>query len=1004
MATITWKNTGSGDWNTGTLWAGNVAPGAFDSAVFAAGSTPASIAEGETITIQGLNQSDGILTIGGFLRLNAAAIIGAAAEVDGGSALGGNGRIRANVSLLNQGSIISDIPGTTLQIDAKSLTNTGFMAATNQSILFLTSNTSTDTGITNLASGVLTGGTWEVSGNGSALNTVGPFNFPASAFGDGRVVVDNATIILDGPGSAWFGWNPNRLDSQAGTFGIYDQIELSLSTITAAGELDILGGRDFVGANPLTNNGILALAGGTLDPLGITNNSGAFIVGFGTIADQVISGGLVEAQGGTLTLAGGILDAGALQVDPNATLSFNGSFTGAISNSGAIMTTTGLMLGNGAQAANGAGGFLIQGGTQEGHPDLIAGPTTTLELAGSTSGNVTFNGAGASLRLDAPASYAGTLIGYGAGNTLDIRGITADSATVSSGFLTLSSGGTPIYSMAISGDYSGASFTAASGPSGTTITVSGVDPLDFAFNGPIWATKTITWSLAAFQYGSDAATPFSRIIDPIGDADVVNIVQAAFDRWAGIAGFNFVQVTDSGDPASSADIRVGWGNLQPNLGGEIGQASFSSIGGFFQPDVLVRLEDPTFVALDNNPAVIGGLSYHGFTSTLYQVAVHEIGHALGLFHSTDPHAVMNPTAQGITNQDTNASDIAGILTLYANAPCFAAGSAILTACGPVAVEDLAIGTLVPTLQGGQLRPIRWIGHRSVQPARHHDPAAVTPISVAANAFGRGQPSRDLVLSPDHAIFVDGVLVPVRHLVNGATIRRTPMDEVTYYHVELADRAGAPLHGILLAEGLTCESFLDTGNRDAFADSPAPQLHPDFARRAWDATACAPLHEGGAIVAAIRATLLRQAATLGHTTTDDPDLHLIANGRRIDAHRTGDLWRFDVPAGPITLASRTTIPADIRPADPDRRPLGIALAELRLDGRPLPLTDPRLNTGFHPIEPQGWRWTDGAGVLTLDTPATLELRLGPPLTYWANAAPSPAPSMPASTTTRHPAAR
>ena len=52
-------------------------------------------------------------------------------------------------------------------------------------------------------------------------------------------------------------------------------------------------------------------------------------------------------------------------------------------------------------------------------------------------------------------------------------------------------------------------------------------------------------------------------------------------------------------------------------------------------------------------------------------------------------------------------------------------------------------------------------------------------------------------SPDHAVFIDGVLIPVRYLINGRTIVQEPADEVTYYHVEL------PRHDVIFAEGLPC---------------------------------------------------------------------------------------------------------------------------------------------------------------------------------------------------------
>ena len=84
--------------------------------------------------------------------------------------------------------------------------------------------------------------------------------------------------------------------------------------------------------------------------------------------------------------------------------------------------------------------------------------------------------------------------------------------------------------------------------------------------------------------------------------------------------------------------------------------------------------------------------------------------------------------------------------------------------------------------------------------------------------------RDLYLSPDHAVFVNGVLVPVKHLLNGTSIVQLKRDRVTYFHVEL------PEHAVILAEGLTVESYLDIGDRLDFAQDGVLRLHPDFGAR------------------------------------------------------------------------------------------------------------------------------------------------------------------------------
>jgi hypothetical protein len=96
------------------------------------------------------------------------------------------------------------------------------------------------------------------------------------------------------------------------------------------------------------------------------------------------------------------------------------------------------------------------------------------------------------------------------------------------------------------------------------------------------------------------------------------------------------------------------------------------------------------------------------------------------------------------------------------------------------------------------------------------------------------------------VFIGDVLIPVKYLLNGTTITQVPVEEVTYYHVEL------PRHAVLLAELLPTESYLDTGDRSNFVSGNGPiALHPDFASRIWDAEGCAPLVVTGPALEAAR---------------------------------------------------------------------------------------------------------------------------------------------------------
>jgi hypothetical protein len=203
---------------------------------------------------------------------------------------------------------------------------------------------------------------------------------------------------------------------------------------------------------------------------------------------------------------------------------------------------------------------------------------------------------------------------------------------------------------------------------------------------------------------------------------------------------------------------------------------------------------------------------------------------------------------GIPQGLTLATDAAGDAVL--SVTCYAEGTRIRTPAGEVAIETLQPGDLVTTLEG-VAKQVRWIGHRRVDCARHPNPESVWPVRVAAHAMGVGLPARDLYLSPDHAIYAEGVLIPVKHLIDGAAVAQVPRAKVTYYHIEL------DAHAIILAENLPAETYLDTGDRASFANGgEAVLFRPVWctAQRLREAYSCAPLRATGPEVDRVRARL------------------------------------------------------------------------------------------------------------------------------------------------------
>jgi T5SS/PEP-CTERM-associated repeat protein len=275
------------------------------------------------------------------------------------------------------------------------------------------------------------------------------------------------------------------------------------------------------------------------------------------------------------------------------------------------------------------------------------------------------------------------------------------------------------------------------------------------------------------------------------------------------------------------------GVLELSLGGSLGtDVMFTGAG-------ILKLDTPgSFAGTIAVTAAGGTIDVVGVTNATPTI----VGNMLEV--GTYDFALLgNDTVVGVS-ADGGVGTLAGTDVVVA---CFAAGTRIRTPDGDIPVEALRIGQLVETV-GSAPRPIRWIGRRSYHNRFVRNDPAVMPIRIAGGALGDGVPRRDLLVSPEHAMFLDGALVAAKLLVNGTTITQVRhLDRIDYFHVELDS------HDILFAEGAPSESFVDCDSRFMFQNAAEfAQLYPDDAGASW--SFCAPRLEEGAKLAALQRRL------------------------------------------------------------------------------------------------------------------------------------------------------
>jgi collagen type I/II/III/V/XI/XXIV/XXVII alpha len=723
--------------------------------------------------------------------------------------------------------------------------------------------------------------------------------------------------------------------SQGSASAVTENTSITINSLTMAGNN---------GGGGTRKTTLAVTPGATLTVGNITFDANSIINGTGTlIANGSISGG------GVITASSGLLD-------------FTG--TGSIASGGAILnigtavaSTLEIDLAGGVTSA---AAISINNKNQT----LEIGPSGSLTIGAAESiTNGTIQLAGGTLT---DITGAGVTIGSGA--TLTGKG-TAGTLILSDGTITQTGGPLTLTSVTGSGTVNGApsvgTFTASNGTLDLTGTISGAilaiattNPSDLKIDGTATSTAAIALisnvnqtlevgAAGALTINQAETVAVGKILmsgGTLGDSSGIvlgrlatagtligfgtvsagitkggsstnNLIEASGGRLilgAALGASSGLAYEIAGTTASVMQLgaAAGTGNTFTFLG-TAGDLALSNAATFNETIVGLNVgtnATPTnFVDILNVAGVTvtsGGTgSGNGGTVTMSD------GATLKLSSIAD--------ASGAWFVNT-ASDGAGGTDVFLSTVCYAAGTHILTATGNRMVESLMQGDIVLTLAGGELvaQPVRWIGQRQIDLTAHPHPETVAPIRIRRGAFADNMPHSDLLLSPDHAVFVDGKLICARQLVNGTTIRQEKdWASVEYFHVEL------DAHAILLAEGMPAESYLNTGNRGFFANSGEPLvLYPDLTDETDDtaraAGSCAPFVWDEAGVLPVWQRLAERAAVLGQPapkldTTGDPELQIIAKGRTVrPLYCENGLYVFVLPKGATEarLISRAGSPA------------------------------------------------------------------------------------------------
>lgn len=157
--------------------------------------------------------------------------------------------------------------------------------------------------------------------------------------------------------------------------------------------------------------------------------------------------------------------------------------------------------------------------------------------------------------------------------------------------------------------------------------------------------------------------------------DIKIVFTRAFDRWSEVTPLTFTEIASY----QSADIKIGFFSGDHNDGEPFDGPMGTLAHAFSPPAGHFHLDGEENWVIDGAPIVDGNFFSILSAVDLESVAVHEIGHLLGLGHSSVEDAIMYPTlGAGTRRVELRNDDILGVQELYGSNPNYTGPNPNLT--------------------------------------------------------------------------------------------------------------------------------------------------------------------------------------------------------------------------------------------------------------------------------------------------------------------------------------